>query len=577
MFVDARRVPDRTKIDVDCCIIGGGVAGIAIAREFMGTKLKVALLESGGFRRERATQTLYDGENQSDIYEPEACGSFEGYLTSSRSRFLGGSSNCWGGWCRPFDDIDFLERPWIEGSGWPFTKPELMPFYARAHHLLRLGPPEYDPVFWRDAVNHRHFDVIPFDPGIVKTLVSQFSPPVRLGQEYRGELAVSGNVTTYLHANAVEIALAANGALASEIKVATLSGVRFTVTARTFVLAAGGIENARLLLASNQVALEGVGNGHDLVGRYFMEHASVPTAKLTFARPGIYRQCYDSVHFYNNQKFSAHNVCVAAHLGVTPAEQERHRILNSRTYIKSILRGDNSAGVGALRNLYRFARRTHKHRAPRWSDITDILAGIGDLAAVALGRLTGAEEHVSEYRLCHVVEPCPDRLSRVRLQSERDRLGVQKVVLDWRRGPLERATIAAVQTLIGEELAKRGLGRIEPWMPRDHWPADMQWVWHHMGTTRMNDDPRQGVVDRNSKVHGLANLYVAGSSVFPTGGADAPTLTIAALAIRLADYLKLALSEVPPATLTLHRTVEPPVAPIPASAAAFIGGGTVPG
>ena len=174
MFLDARRIPRNTELDFVVCIIGGGVAGITMARELIRAGIQSCLLESGSLRRERRTQQLYSGENLSRIYEDDG-DSFKDYLRISRSRFLGGSSNCWGGWCRPFDELDFKRRPWIPyNNGWPFSKSELLPFYARAHEVVQLGPFEYEPHFWQEAVGNPDFRLLPLDDGVHPVLPNSF-------------------------------------------------------------------------------------------------------------------------------------------------------------------------------------------------------------------------------------------------------------------------------------------------------------------------------------------------------------------------------------------------------------------
>jgi choline dehydrogenase-like flavoprotein len=553
VFLDARQFSSDTQLDFDCCIIGAGMAGITIARELIDKRIRVCLLESGSLRRERATQRLYEGDNVSQIYANDG-DNFKDYLTISRSRYFGGSSNCWGGWCRPFDELDFKKRDWVpHGNGWPFAKSELLPYYARAHKVLKIGPFQYDPKFWQNAIGNPDFRIVPFDDEAIQTAISQFSPPLRMGREYYDDIAMARDLTALLRANVVEIETGDDGRSVERVRVATLAGNRFTVGARYFVLATGGIENARLLLVSNRKHQRGLGNEHDLVGRFFMDHLTVPSGRVIFDRANGIGRSYDSLHCYNNSKFAAHGVPVATHFRISDRDQERHRILNSRTYIRSILNGDESAGVESLRNLYRLIRNTHKFPHFRMSDVLNIVTGIGSIARVALGRMLASELFVVEHRLIQVVEPSPNPDSRVTLGNGRDRLGVPKVTLDWRIADLDRHTMTIVRSLIDKEMRRLHLGRIEPWDITKTWPSKSQWTWHHMGTTRLDDDPKQGVVDRNARLHHVNNLYVAGSSVFPSCSADAPTLTITALALRLADHLQQRLRDTDTVRLSQTR------------------------
>ena len=204
MFLDSSKIPDGKTLEFDICICGGGAAGLTIALDLIGSGNRTCVLESGSFRRERSTQDLYAGRNISPIYDDDG-GSFRDYLRSTRSRYLGGSSNCWGGWCRPFDEIDFAKRAWVPHSGWPISKTELLPFYAKAHKVLKLASFEYDPTYWQETICSPGFQILPFDKGLVTTEISQLSPPVRFGRDYRGEIAKARDVVTILHANVVEL------------------------------------------------------------------------------------------------------------------------------------------------------------------------------------------------------------------------------------------------------------------------------------------------------------------------------------------------------------------------------------
>lgn len=538
MFLESSRIPQDTTLEFDICICGGGAAGLALARDLIGAGLRTVVLESGGFHRERRVQDLYAGRNVSRIYEDEG-GSFRDYLRSTRSHYLGGSSNCWGGWCRPFDALDFAARPWVPHSGWPLGLQQLMPYYQRAQKVLKLGPFAYDAAYWQQAIAAGRFQEFPFDPQRVTTEISQFSPPVRFGRDYRDELARATDVTVILHATAVDLELDTAARRVSRVQVRHLDGPAFGVRAREVVLAAGGVENARLLLASNRQQPEGLGNQHDLVGRYFMEHGIVPSGPVVFKRPIAGMDAYDATHFFRNVRLSAAGVSAAAHFAIPEPVQREHGLLNSRTYFGSVFEGDGTATVESLQNFYRWASRLYRHRTPALADIGQCLRHPYDTGRAIVARVTRASGFVTGYRMEHVVEPCPNPDSRVTLDVATDGLGMRRAVLDWRPTDLQRHTIDVVRRLIGAELRRTGLGDVDEWEPpAPSWMARMQWCWHHMGTTRMHQDPRQGVVDPDCRVHGINNLFVAGSSVFPTAGPDAPTLTIVALALRLGEHLR---------------------------------------
>ena len=239
MFIDGRKVDNGTVIETDLAIIGAGAAGITIARELAGSGISVALIESGGFDFDAATQDLYEGESVGVDYP----------LTSSRLRYFGGSTNHWGGWCRPLEPIDFEKRDWVPYSGWPVTREELNPFYDRARDICQIKSGAFDdPAAWQAGGTP-----MPLAGSEVETRFFLYSPPTRFGQVYRSAIKQAKNITCYLNSNVMEIVPAANGTQVAHLDVGTLSGVRFTIKPKSCVLACGGIENARMLLVSNSV------------------------------------------------------------------------------------------------------------------------------------------------------------------------------------------------------------------------------------------------------------------------------------------------------------------------------------
>ncbi|HEY0266295.1 MAG TPA: hypothetical protein VGC16_06050, partial [Rhizomicrobium sp.] len=271
-FIDARTLPDKTVLAPDLAIIGGGPAGISLALALADTRLNIALLESGGTNFDPRIQKMYAGSESGVAYTP---------LEAGRLRFLGGSSNHWGGYCRPLDEIDFETRDWVPHSGWPIGRKELMPYYRRAQALVEAGPWVYDD--GGAAVTAAKGAPLPLGQGGLYTSWFQFSKtrdnvlPTYFGHRYEAELKAAKTVTPYLHVNVTGIRLARDARQVDHLDLATLdsnggAGKRFTVKPRFVVLAAGGMENARLLLASNDVMTPGVGNQNDLVGRFFSDN-----------------------------------------------------------------------------------------------------------------------------------------------------------------------------------------------------------------------------------------------------------------------------------------------------------------
>ena len=532
MFIDTRRVEQGTVIQTTVCIIGGGVAGITLAMELEKKGIDVCLLESGGFAPDSGTRDLYRGE---DVGEWRY-----NFADGSRSRFLGGSSNCWGGWCRPLDPWDFEKRDWIAHSGWPFGLDELTPYYDRTHALLKLGPNNFEPDFWERSIGRPDVRRMPLVTGKVRDTISQFSPPARFGKMYREALKRSQRIRVFLYANAVNIDTDNPATNVTRIQVATLTGRHMQVTATQYVLATGGIENARLLLASNKVQPCGLGNGNDLVGRFFMDHPRLFSGSIHFAAQWARNKLSDVKYHYMNAAVAAHGTHIAHQFALTPEVLEQEGLLNARVWFSSIFPGEGSEGAQAL---FRIKQALLKKDQEDWSLTRDVLTMIAhplDTLGYGYTRLFQSRWLIRGVKFQLIVEPEPNPDSRVMLSpSQKDRLGMSRVRVDWRLTSKVQRTFDRTLAIMADEMHRSGVARVEldPPIEGGKWPSDIEGTWHHMGTTRMHDSPKQGVVDRNCKVHGLSNLFVAGSSVFPTAGANFPTITLAALAFRLSEHL----------------------------------------
>jgi len=538
MFRDARRVDDAMVAKTTVCIIGGGAAGLTMALEFERRGIDAIVLESGGHGPDPLTMDLYRGENVGIPYH---------FGDNYRSRFLGGCSNCWGGWCRPMDPEDFQKRDWVPGSGWPFGIEELNPFYERTHQVLKLGPTNYDIEHWVKAIGRPDVRRMPLPSGEVVDSLSQFSLPVRFGKHYRRELKNARHVQVYLHANVVDIETDTDGGAIRRVQVRTLTGKRMTVEARQFVLACGGIENARILLACNRKHAAGLGNSSGLVGRYFMEHPRLLLGKMTLREPWRRNKLYDIMFHYLNRAVKANGTHIAAQLTVTPEVQKRERMLNARIWFSSIFPGEGTAAAEALK---RMKFRLHGKIDPNHSFLRDMgilasepLNAANFIAARQLRPVSFLKEMhfqmIKEAQFQMICEPAPDPDSRISLAESRDALGMPRVRVDWRLGDLVKHTFDRTVAIVGKEMSDAGIADVTydpPQLGRE-WPDSIEGTWHHMGTTRMNDSPTQGVVDRHGRMHDLSNLYVAGSSVFPTAGANFPTITLVALALRLSDHV----------------------------------------
>jgi choline dehydrogenase-like flavoprotein len=565
MFIDARGIASNTEIAADLCIIGAGAAGITLAQSLADSGSTVCLLESGDLAFRWDTQSLYSGKTVGlPYFDLDVC----------QLRYFGGNTNGWGGWCRPLDPIDLQPRPWMALGGWPFSSAELAPYYPRAYALCELPTADFDAPAWCARLGSDRARLLPFDPAKLIPSVYQFSPPTRFGRAYREAIGTAGAVRCFVNANVLKLKTSCDARRVTHAEVGTLAGNRFRVAARLFVLAAGGIENARLLLLSNDVTGAGLGNGHDLVGRHFMEHPHTKRVLIANRRRA-------PVALYG---LRFHDQGVSVRLDLPPELQEREQLLHYSANIHPIYFGHESEAWLSFRKLVLSLSRSRLGdpfvRFPPYGrkglsagQIVDIARRFDQVTAAAFLQLLQPRGFISGYVLESKSEQAPNPLSRVTLQHERDAFGSNRVQLDWRMLPIDRRTVLRGEEIVEQELTRLGIGRLAPVPAREleDWPANLEGGWHQMGTTRMDGDPRRGVVDADCRMHGMANLFVAGSSVFPTGGAAPPTLTIVALALRLAERLKKSLAPERIAILRTTRPVErarsrePATAPLAAS------------
>lgn len=519
-------LPERLEAEI--CIVGAGAAGITMARRLLAAGCEVLLLERGGLDYEREVAALNAGASIGESYYD---------LEHSRLSFFGGTTAIWGGRCAELDVIDLQRRPWVPHSGWPVEHGELTSYYREARALFGLRPAPVQAGDLRAA----GVPVPAFDPQRVVTATWSFDERSdRFSFGHCRDLVEHPRCRVLTHASVTELVPDPSGRTVEMLTVAALSGRRLRIDARQYVIAAGGIENARLLLASRSVMARGIGNAHDQVGRYFMEHPHARGGQVVDARAWSLLRVFASKHHVGGER-------VGLLLAAAPELQKRRGLLNTSLGIAARRPAAGTEGLG--KRLYLHARH---HVAP-----TRLGRGLWQATKRASRwlqrRIDPARpwlmHRLGQVELALVVraEQSPNPDSRVVLDRERDALGVPRIRLDWRTSPLDAESVAGLVQALGEETERLGLGRVEaaPWL-REAWQgwrsdhlvsAHPIAGYHHMGTTRMSLDPRHGVTDGDGRVHGMANLFVAGSSVFPTSGWANPTLTIAALALRTADRM----------------------------------------
>ena len=501
MLSDTRNA-DRSLFSqtFDICIIGAGPAGITLARRLARSGWNVALMEGGDVDFTDESQDLYIGEITGIPYTD---------LDAARLRYLGGTSNHWGGACRELDAYDFTPWPHIALSGWPISKSDLDPYQPEVNDILDLKPPAGFP---DHPIDH--------DEHLFRKIDYRQSGPTRFGRKYKDELVASVKIQLVLNANLVDLRLD------SELQTVTEAVFRgygtddpgFTVQARIYCLCCGGMENPRILLNARSQALKGIGNNYDLVGRYFCEHPFITAGEILFEEP-----------FYVREEFAP-----------TPAVIGETRILNYNMHVAPW-------SYGSPLSLPKEVARSAACATPFLDRLVTEVLGKSlkcDNDAYGITGYRAKREEAFRGRLDLQMEQSLLPGNRIMLIEDTDRFGLNKIAMDWNLGALDHRTIRAAVMGIGTHLAAHGIGRVKvpDWLLDDNWDAmvssgSIRGSMHHMCTTRMSDNAREGVVDADCRIHGMTNLYVGGSSVFATAGHATPTYTICQLALRLGDHL----------------------------------------
>lgn len=551
MIITNHRFGPGQTLDADICIVGSGPAAISMALQLDASPLSVIVLTGGGWSETVANQDLYRGS-------VSPAGSHES-LEENRRRQFGGTSSAWGGRCIPFEPVDFKARSWVPDSGWPITYDELAPYYYPAAELCQIGRFEFDAQ--RAFPDGRPEIVAGLDSeALVSYPLERWSPPVHFGKAYRAALEKSTNIRVLMDAHVLTIETADDPTVVSHVAV-SVGGVAVSVTARHFVLATGGIENARLLLTStNDRFPTGLGNQHDNVGRYYMVHLSGVYAEVKlrdkralmadFERDsgGVY--CRRRWWFPEAVQQAGELLNTIFFLYHTNGDNGHRDVLfSSRFVAKGVLsilgqRSVNQAVSKAREVLPSLREHAVNIVKNGLLDVPDLIKlGLQRLAKRRLPFLPPSKR--SEYwGLYFQAEQAPNRASRVCLSAtQKDAFGIPRAEVRLAFLEADIDSVVAAHTLFVRQFTDRNVGEI-----RYSEAGLRQYLRkrvdaynsasHHIGTTRMSDDPQTGVVDKGAKVHGLANLYVAGSSVFSTGGHANPTLTIVAHALLLADQLK---------------------------------------
>lgn len=551
MIADASTADSSGTIDCEVCVIGAGPAGIVAALELGARRRDVVLLESGKFGTDPRVQQLATAE----IVDPRR----HAPLALAVQRRLGGTSNIWGGRCVPLDPVDFARRPHVPGPGWPIPHGELARWLPGACDYLFAGTA----LFCLPAGLARNSEsIVPGfrDGDVLASTLERWCLPTDLGREYRTKLRDSTQIRAHLGVTCRELVPALHGDGIRHALARNLDGGELKVRARHFVIATGGVEAVRLLLNSGPQRAGGLGNHSGLLGAGYMGHISGKIADIRFSTDpdrtisGFER---DREGVYCRRRFT-----VAAEL------QLREALLNCAFWLDNPHPADATHRNGILSAAYlamstpllasvlappaiRGALVDHPARSSRGRHLanvlTDLPATAGFLPGFLLRRYAGRRRlpgfflhsRANRYALHYHGEHAPNAASRISLSEHCDALGMRRARIDLRFGAQDYGSVRRSHEILDRQLRRQRVGELEYRTTEIEASiaAQARDGFHQMGGTRMAVRPEEGVCDAHCSVHGIANLHVASSSVFPTSGQANPTLSIVALALRLADRL----------------------------------------
>lgn len=547
-LVDSRDLTADHVLQADVCIVGSGPVGCAIALDLAKAGLNVVVLEAGDVSHSPKAQSEYWSE---DARDPEQ----HPPLHLWRRRMLGGASTIWGGRCLPLSRGDFDD--W--GPSWPIDYDEIASYLPRAASFLELGTSDFDartaltPEDQEFLGGFRHTD-------LCTDAVERYSPPTNVADRYWPEAASAENVTVLLNAQCVEIRLDQSGNRADRAVFAPSAEKRCSVRASSFVLAAGGLETARLLLASNKERENGLGNEHDLVGRYYMTHmvgslgllltnAGSSHRELSFVRTkdGVYARRNFQLSDAARLRDGLGAFVLRPSIGRIDDHRHGNGVLSALFLARPFLKNELYTNMGR-----RSAGDQDRSAIAMYSGhIRNILLDSPSILSFAhkwfvdrprqYRKLPGYDfrRRDDTYPLEFNSEQSPNYSSRIYLGTDRDPLGVPLMSVDWKTSDEDRRTVRQSFGIMQKALASSHVAKIS--YAQEELEAAVEDMWpaggHHIGTARLSSSPRQGVVGPDMQVWSVKGLYVAGAATFPRSGSANPTLFAVATALRLADHL----------------------------------------
>lgn len=524
------REGDTALNPAQVCVIGSGAAGSLVAVALAQAGIDTVLLESGA--------SLPDYDPSSLIGKLHVGGKID--LRFGFSREIGGSTNLWAGRMTPLETIDFTPRPWVPESGWPLSFDDLSPYYQQANKILNVP----DSMLF-------HFDTKPLrragkaaeklancleQKDMLEAKGFQWAPKAFHAADYLCEALKRGNSLRFI-TNAQVISLTHEGGDGKKVSGAEIllpDGRVRTIGARIFILAAGGLETPRILFNSRSVHAKGIGNLYDNVGRYFSTHPKADMAALILNRP-VTVNC----PLFTDQPTAKSEGRCRYGLGFSFKAQTDLRLLNHYVQLSPLF----EYRANQLFETIKGSQALQSDLIDRSALVRGILPGFGHIAYEAISRMASCQQRARKFILRGFLDQYPNRENRVCASLETDRSGIHKIDMHWTYTQKDRDSVLSFFRHMDRVFRSNSLGRIEyaGLESNDEWPL-IGVHSHFMGTTRMGNDPKNSVTDKNAKVHGIDNLYVAGPSLFPTYGYANPVYNIAALSLRLADHVKNAIA-----------------------------------
>lgn len=539
-------------IETDVAIVGAGPIGIVTALELAAAGVRVTLIESGLERMDRAAQELSSFDTRQDDY-------FHSRSELTVRRQVGGTSALWGGRCVKFDPIDFEDRPLTAQAPWPIGHDDVEPYLQRACDWAACGRAAFNA---RDIAEIAHRDMVAGLPdGPVRTTdLERWALPTRFGREYRTALRDAPGLTLWTGLTCTEIVTPPAGDRVDHLVVKTLDGRQGTVVAADYIVATGGLEATRLLLASDRHHPGGLGNAGGHLGRWYMAHVESRVARVQFTTDQIlygYERDNDGVYVRRRFTFNAHLLResampnAAVWLVNPPISDPGHGSgILSGVYLTLISPLGRLLLADAIREAHTKTDGPPRIVAHLRNIARDLIGSIRFAIAFCYARFLRRGRKApgffvksadNRYLLQYHGEHLPHWESRVELTDERDALGMRRIRTHMHFSEADYQSVRNAIVAIDEHLRRHGVGYVE-WLTDDVEASVRAYMakrtgFHQAGTTRMSDSPQDGVVDPQLQVHGVRGLYVASTSVLPTSSQANPTLVGIALGVRLARRL----------------------------------------